>query len=86
MVLKPAEKGPAPAPNPCAACSVRGLSVCGALEPDDLDRLNGIVSHIHLAHGQPLFFEADRVRVLTPTVFPVRTGETADDSTPPVKK
>jgi len=59
MVLKPAEKGPAPAPNPCAACPVRGLSVCGALEPDDLDRLNGIVSHIHLAHGQPLFFEAD---------------------------
>lgn len=59
MVLKRAEKGPALAFNPCAACPVRGLSVCGALEPDDLDRLNGIVSHIHRAHGQPVFFEAD---------------------------
>jgi CRP/FNR family transcriptional regulator len=45
--------------NPCAACAVRDLSVCGALRPDDVARLNAIVVQKHLDAGEMLFLEAD---------------------------
>jgi len=47
-------------PNPCAACAVRDLSICGAIEPEHLDKLNAIVVHKKLNSGETLFFEGDR--------------------------
>lgn len=46
--------------NPCAACAVRDLSICGAIEPHHLGRLNQIVTHRKLAAGETLFYEGDR--------------------------
>lgn len=51
---------PASGANPCAACSVRVLSICGVVEPEHLHRLNAIVSHKNLAPGETLFIEGDR--------------------------
>ncbi len=48
-----------PKGNPCAACGVRELSVCGALEGAELDRLNVIVSQTTLDAGQIVFQESD---------------------------
>ncbi len=45
--------------NPCAACAVRDLSVCGALRPEDVARLNAIVNQKFLEPGEMLFLEAD---------------------------
>jgi len=47
------------ATSPCAACAVRDLSVCGALEPSDMERLNAIVSHQTLDPGETLLMEGD---------------------------
>lgn len=46
--------------NPCAACKVRDLSICGAIEPEHLNKLDSIVVHKKLAPGETLFFEGDR--------------------------
>jgi CRP/FNR family transcriptional regulator len=55
---------------PCAACAVRDLSICGALEPEQLSRLNSIVSEITVAPTQALFFECDTAEHL----FIIRRG------------
>lgn len=47
------------AENPCAACDVRDLSVCSALEIKDLHRLDGILSLVRVGTGQMVFFEGD---------------------------
>ncbi len=52
-------KGARLADNPCAACAVRDISVCGALDTKDVDRLNAIVSHQRLDAGETLFIEGD---------------------------
>lgn len=46
--------------NPCAACSVRDLSICGALEPEHLQCLNAIVAHRRYSPADTVFFEGDR--------------------------
>lgn len=46
--------------NPCAACNVRDLSICGAIAPNHLGRLDAIVTHKKLQPGETLFFEGDR--------------------------
>lgn len=43
----------------CAACAVRHLTFCAALNDDEIDRLNAIASHIHLAPEQIVFLEGD---------------------------
>lgn len=45
--------------NPCAACGIRDLVVCGALDSHDIGRLNAIVRQVHVGHGETLFFETD---------------------------
>jgi CRP/FNR family transcriptional regulator, anaerobic regulatory protein len=49
-------------PNPsrasfgrCSACSVRSLSICGALAPTDLAEFERIARHVHLAPNEALF-------------------------------
>ena len=58
--LKEPVRQASPRLSPCEACTVRDLSVCGALEPQDLDLLNGIVSNVRYSPGQAIFFEADQ--------------------------
>lgn len=45
--------------SPCAACAVRHLAVCSALEEDDLDELDSILHHTDLSAGQTLFDEGE---------------------------
>jgi CRP/FNR family transcriptional regulator len=49
----------ATAPSPCAACSVRDLSICNVLNNDELAHFTDIVHDVHIAPGQALFFEGD---------------------------
>jgi CRP/FNR family transcriptional regulator len=50
---------PGPVDNPCAACAIRDLSVCGALKPDEISRLNAIVVQKTVNAGETLFIEGD---------------------------
>ena len=44
---------------PCAACAVRDLSICNVLSDDELAHFASIVSDVHVAPGQSLFYEGD---------------------------
>jgi len=59
---------PKPASSPCAACTIRDLAVCSALEGTELDRLNAIRMPAQMTGGGTLFDEgatADYVYNLT---------------------
>lgn len=56
--------------SPCAACQVRNLSICGELDPEQLNHLTTILSDITVASGQTLFFESDPAEHL----YIIRTG------------
>jgi CRP/FNR family transcriptional regulator, anaerobic regulatory protein len=43
----------------CATCSVRHRSLCGALSPDQLFRLNGIARHRHFVAGDVILREGE---------------------------
>lgn len=45
--------------SPCAACEVRHLAVCSALETDDLSELDAILTHKDLSAGDTLFDEGE---------------------------
>ena len=45
--------------SPCSACAVRHLSVCAALDADELHHLAAIVANVELEPGQPLFDEGE---------------------------
>lgn len=45
--------------NPCGACPVRSLTVCAALEEEELSRLADIVQTVRLDPHQTIFSEAD---------------------------
>lgn len=45
--------------NPCSACPVRELSVCGSLADDDLERLNEISKDKSYAADQTLIWEGE---------------------------
>jgi CRP/FNR family transcriptional regulator len=55
---------------PCAACSVRDLSICNVLNDEELTRFTDIVHDIHVAPGQSLFYEGDPAEHL----FVIREG------------
>ncbi len=46
-------------PNPCQACAVRVHSVCGALDPAELNRLAAITTQIEAEPKQTIFYEGD---------------------------
>ena len=50
--------------NPCAACAIRDISVCGALDANDVQRLNAIVTQQQLDPGETLFIEGDPAKNL----------------------
>lgn len=45
--------------SPCAACTVRSLTLCSVLEDDELSHLTAIVTSVELAPGDPLFGDTD---------------------------
>lgn len=45
--------------SPCGACSIRHLSICAALAPDELSEMDAIATAVDLAPGDPLFDEAE---------------------------
>ncbi len=45
--------------SPCAACAVRRLAVCSALEDGDLGELDAILHHTNLGPGDSLFDEGE---------------------------
>ena len=45
--------------SPCAACEVRHLAVCSALEDSDLSSLEAILQHKNLQAGETLFDEGE---------------------------
>ncbi len=57
--LSDAVARPQAAASPCAACSVRHLTVCSALSADELEQMASIVSNVDLAPAQPLFDEGE---------------------------
>lgn len=46
--------------HPCGACPVRSLTVCAALEEEELSRLADIVQTIRLDSAEPVFEEGER--------------------------
>ena len=44
----------------CAACPVRHLAVCAALDGDELTRLNTLLTPVELSRGEPLIDEGER--------------------------
>ena len=59
---------PAPNPlgatNPCAACSVRDLALCGALTEAELARLDSIVTRLSVEPHAPIIDESEPARYL----------------------
>ncbi|MBI1206798.1 MAG: cyclic nucleotide-binding domain-containing protein [Azospirillum sp.] len=53
------EKGALTEINPCGACPVRSLTVCAALEPEELKRLADIILTQRFESGHALFSEGD---------------------------
>ena len=47
------------APSPCEACSIRHLTLCAALNADELIEISRIVTTLELGPGEPLFDEAE---------------------------
>ena len=50
--------------NPCGACPVRSLSVCSALEAEELRRLAEILTNMKVETAHTLFSEGDRADML----------------------
>ena len=56
--------------SPCAACSVRDMSICNVLSREELDHFTSIVSDVQIAPGQALFYEGDPAE----HIFVIRSG------------
>ena len=54
----------------CAACKIRGQTFCSALNDDELERLQSIVTQFRVAPGQHLFHEGDEAE----NVFNILSG------------
>ena len=46
-------------PSPCSACPVRHLTVCAALDEEELGQISAIVTTLELSPGDPLFDEGE---------------------------
>lgn len=58
-ILELPQRQPGDVQSPCAACTVRDLSICSVLEPAQLSSLTDIVTDISISPGQAVFFEGD---------------------------
>jgi CRP/FNR family transcriptional regulator len=53
------QPGPAARKSPCAACDIRDISICAALETDELKHLEEIVTRVVVQARETIFREAD---------------------------
>ena len=68
--LQGAARGPMGAVSPCSACSVRHLTLCSALDDQEVADMAAIVTTLELGPGEPLFDEGQPAR----HVFNVTAG------------
>lgn len=68
--VRPAQPRAGNGHAPCEACSIRDLSLCGALEEHELADIAAITSGVELDHGDPLFDEGEPAKY----VFSVTSG------------
>ena len=61
---RPREKAAATEMNPCGACPVRSLTVCAALDPDELRRLAEILQTVRVDAGHTIFSEGEAANAL----------------------
>ena len=45
--------------SPCAACSVRGMTICAPLDSQELAQVSAIMNSVELQAGEPLFDEGE---------------------------
>lgn len=45
--------------SPCNTCEIREISVCGVLDPEEIERLRAIISTVHCEQGQVIIHEGD---------------------------
>ena len=57
--IAPKPKPDALAGTPCAACSVRDLSMCNVLQPDEMEVLSQIVTNVDVAPREPIIDEGE---------------------------
>lgn len=69
-MLRPAQPRSSEHSSPCEACSIRELSLCGALEEHEIGDIAAITTGVELDHGDPLFDEGEPAR----HVFSVTSG------------
>lgn len=58
-ILDLPKRQPGDVQSPCAACTIRDLSICSVLKPEELPSLTDIVTDISISPGQAVFFEGD---------------------------
>jgi len=63
-LTRPRDKAVATDMNPCGACPVRSLTVCAALDPEELRRLADIVQTVRVEANQTIFAEGDTADAL----------------------
>lgn len=63
-MTRPRETAAATEINPCGACPVRGLTICAALDPEELRRLADIVQTVRVEAGHTIFAEGDTADAL----------------------
>jgi len=56
---KPSEARGRQGPSPCAACAVRDLAFCSALEAEEVDRINQIMTEVTYSAPQAVIYEGD---------------------------
>lgn len=56
---RPQERSSVAEVNPCGACPVRSLTVCAALEPEELRRIADITQTVRIDGGHAVFSEGD---------------------------
>ena len=61
---RPREKAAATEMNPCGACPVRSLTVCAALDPEELRRLAEILQTVRVDAGHTIFSEGEAADAL----------------------
>lgn len=61
---RPRDTAAAPDMNPCGACPVRSLTVCAALDPEELRRLAEILQTIRVEANHTLFSEGEAADAL----------------------
>lgn len=45
--------------SPCAACTVRGMTICAPLDNQELAQVSALMTSVELAAGEPLFDEGE---------------------------